>query len=815
MVLFDDDDEMETGFPTSQDSSGPRPDTDGTALNQPEANFPDLNYDYFLNSYSLGLESDVLFGSPCDEKTDFDFGLDETTTDDKQATEMAETNKSSASPSGAGSLWGSPSNVFRSLNQELVGQSTESHSSPAEGQSSTADASFPLALPHDSAQEDGVANKTSVAAAFTLTLPPTPTPAKETATDTNAKLSLPDSAPFCLTLAEDPAPLTDASNAIPDQAMAPSQGFPDVNSEFPSLDMVASSNAAIPDTAPTAGTNYMPLPVTAPAMAGSGGVDPYVAQQQAVQYPNIVQTSLTGAPQIQMPQPRRALPPGLVSTPTAYAAAYPVQPAPQAFQQVPPAGIPGSTPYGAAPMTSGLKWTAPGAFSDQPPAKKIRHRRSGNRRSSNDPSRWYQAPPSKPADWSPPAPGSSAFSPGAPPRKSYKTALFRYSDTGEWLGNVLYSRAELEAFLTGPAGDGRAPSRREQVTLWIQSAPAYELHRYGPDASICRWNQCPVKKNTISKGQFRVAFDERAALSGAAADPFRVAGYMHLFCFEACFELASLVFSRDRWTVAPDTRTFEWEERNPMALSAALVGVINGWVKTQWEVLQESTGRGETERFTPSRERLWYVLTRAHTSAPGYLEQLDKRNDIHVGKYMGDLRLYQRMKDEKLMDQRAARAVIEIEDNEDEAVPHVPAARAASEAGVGPSQVTRSAPRRPSIARYVPPAGRKRARSEDEDAETPCRPPPPAKRPRFDLRKVQAEVKAAVEETLKKQNPQEVRRVSRVLASLIPAVDVMPHYKRMEVESLVSREADRVRRGVVPKWGSSPAVLELGVRARE
>lgn len=291
-----------------------------------------------------------------------------------------------------------------------------------------------------------------------------------------------------------------------------------------------------------------------------------------------------------------------------------------------------------------------------------------------------------------------------------------------------------------------------------------------------------------------------------------------------------------------------------MALNAALVDVVNRWVRTQSEALQESMSKGEMQRVTPLHARLWHALTRAHTSVPGYLEQLEKRNDIHVGKYMGDLRLYQQMKDEKLMEQREAARVIVIEDDENEPVPETPAAMPvtkvpANQAEVGASQVTSPAPRRPSLTRYIPLAGCKRSRSDEDDAEVVAsqvtRPAPrgpsitrytppasrkrtssdecdvevasrptPAKRPRFDIRRVQAEVKAAVEETLKKQKPREVRCVSRVLTSMIPAVDAMPHYKRMEVESLVSREADRVRMGVVPRWGSTPGGLGMGARKR-
>jgi hypothetical protein len=876
-MVFDDN-EMETGFVNPQDPLGIY--TGDTGLDQPAADFADFNGDEFLNNLNQDGNMDDLFGSPSAEKSAFDFAFEEITTGNEQAAKNDEANKAAALTSGAGSLRASPSDVFESLNLDLVGQSQNSTSGTAKACPPPVDASFSLALPQDTAQASEAGSKTGPAAApCALTLPPTPAPApapsQVAANSTNGQLTMPDSAaPFSLTFPEDPMPSNENSNATSGQTTIPTQGLPDFNAEYPSLHQFPLSDFAIPYTEPTVTNNYLPRQLNAPMMAASAAMNsytpqqPYIAQQQqAMQPPSMPRNSLTGAQQVYMPQPQRVLPPLLVGTPRGYTPVqrqpymaqpqqvmqrqsmvgmpqqtyvdpYLVQPTYPSFQHAPPAVMqpvfPNSyapqphlpqlttghlqpaanlyAPYGAAAPIQ-LKRPAPYDDEDSslPPAKKIRHRRDGNRRPSNDPARWYQPQPSKPTDWSPPP------NPTLPPPRAYRTPLFKYNDQGEWLGNVRYSRAELEAFLVGPGGDGKAPSRQDKLTLWIQSTPAYELHRYGPDCSVCRWDECPVKKNTIAKGQFRVALDERGRTSGTTTDPFRVAGYMHLFCFEECFELATLMSAKDKLDVAPDTRTFLWEERNPMALTAALVDVVNAWIRSQSEALKECMKRGEMERVTPPRQRLWRALTRSHTSTPGYLEQLDKRNDIHVGKYMGDLRLYQQMKDEKLMEQREAR-VIEIDDDEDERVPDTPAAipvakvhavHAASKPEVGagrvartpvrrpslqrytppasrkrsreaeedygrqaanqappsrkrsrpsddedPEQAARSRPRRPSLIRYTPPASRKRSRSDDEDEGAACDLPSPAKRSRFGLREVQADTKTAVRDTLAKQDPQ-------------------------------------------------------------
>lgn len=138
---------------------------------------------------------------------------------------------------------------------------------------------------------------------------------------------------------------------------------------------------------------------------------------------------------------------------------------------------------------------------------------------------------------------------------------------------------------------------------------------------------------------------------------------------------------------------------------------------------------------------------------------------------MGDLELYQRLKDEKLQMGREKRVAIEIEDDEEaEQAPRraetASDSRTVTRFGAGHDQV---AALRNSAGR----SSRKRSRLADGVGE-PAHQMPPAK------------------------------RLSRIISTLKPAIDAMPQYKRLEVESLVAREADRVKEGVVTRWGSLP-----------
>lgn len=360
---------------------------------------------------------------------------------------------------------------------------------------------------------------------------------------------------------------------------------------------------------------------------------------------------------------------------------------PQPTQRQAPAPANAYQPYAGAQVRTGRKRMADEEYDDDTqPARKIRHRRDGNRSASNNPREFYN-PGLKPADWD----------------------VFKYEHTGEWSSGTVYSAAQLGKFMLGPERNGKAPSRmgNDKLTLRIQYTPAFEGHRYGGECSICRWEDCPIKKNTISKGQFRVAFDERPRWSGSEYDPFHVAGYMHLYCFEEAFELYRCI-ADSRFDVQPETREFPKEERNPMALPGPVLEEYNRWVARANFVRDKRVQAGQSlEKFPKTRkvQRLYHALTKAHIDAnPATLTKIQKQNDIHVGKYVGDLHLFQTLWNERRDIDREARrtaAVMEVDDDDEEESPFVPI-DPRYHYGPDPGPAYRPVPRQPARQAHVP-----------------------------------------------------------------------------------------------------------------
>ncbi|KAG3188013.1 hypothetical protein PC129_g25216, partial [Phytophthora cactorum] len=98
---------------------------------------------------------------------------------------------------------------------------------------------------------------------------------------------------------------------------------------------------------------------------------------------------------------------------------------------------------------------------------------------------------------------------------------------------------------------------------------------------------CPLDGNTIQAGWLRVAFDEFADLTSASRkDPFKVAGSMHFWCFEQCFDPLQL-FNTGR--LRPELRKFIKETKNPMILTRdSDSGIIDGALKP-WILAQRRT----------------------------------------------------------------------------------------------------------------------------------------------------------------------------------------------------------------------------------
>ncbi|KAF9770577.1 hypothetical protein IL306_011861 [Fusarium sp. DS 682] len=129
------------------------------------------------------------------------------------------------------------------------------------------------------------------------------------------------------------------------------------------------------------------------------------------------------------------------------------------------------------------------------------------------------------------------------------------NEDGQWDPKFRLSAEGLKDYIKNCPRDLR---------IWLQHYPAQSKHRTVEADNKCRYEDCPVKGNTIRHGWFRVAFDEfHEATSNGEKDPFKMAGTMHLWCFERCIDPAGLLRVGK---MQPDTRELDWEECNPMAI---------------------------------------------------------------------------------------------------------------------------------------------------------------------------------------------------------------------------------------------------------
>ncbi|KDN60163.1 hypothetical protein CSUB01_07120 [Colletotrichum sublineola] len=259
-----------------------------------------------------------------------------------------------------------------------------------------------------------------------------------------------------------------------------------------------------------------------------------------------------------------------------------------------------------------------------------------------DASEWYEALPEAPAAW-------GGHDPNNP--------MFQYNKEGELLPSLRFSREQIFYYLK------ERKDRGLPLTLWIQNVPHGCKTRVGDDRlRACRWTGCPAHKGTILKGFWRVCFDERPATSGKQHDPYHNAGYMHLWCLDRCFDLFEITVAFD---LKPDTRYFEKEERNPMAMTRdhdELVMEFEKWRTSQrvaydeWQKLckiNEALGVPTENRLVVKEAKLWNVLTTRHLAleTPVRSNMRKRRAGISIDKHKGDLGWYV----EKVNEKRVAR----------------------------------------------------------------------------------------------------------------------------------------------------------------
>ncbi|KAK2058732.1 hypothetical protein LY76DRAFT_593008 [Colletotrichum caudatum] len=273
-----------------------------------------------------------------------------------------------------------------------------------------------------------------------------------------------------------------------------------------------------------------------------------------------------------------------------------------------------------------------------------------------DASEWYEALPEAPAAWG-----------GSDP----KNPMFQYNKEGELLPGLRFSREDILYYLK------ERKDRGLPLTLWIQNVPHGCKTRVGDDRlRACRWSGCPAYKGTILKGFWRVCFDERPATSGKQHDPYHNAGYMHLWCLDRCFDLFEIAHTFD---LKPDTRYFEKEERNPMAMTRdhdELVMDFEKWRTSQgaaygeWQKLckiNQTLGLPVENRLVETEAKLWNVLTTRHLALelPVRSDMRKRRGGISIDKHKGDLGWYVEKVNEKRFAKKGCVKVEEMDDGDE------------------------------------------------------------------------------------------------------------------------------------------------------
>ncbi|PFH63127.1 hypothetical protein XA68_17771 [Ophiocordyceps unilateralis] len=216
--------------------------------------------------------------------------------------------------------------------------------------------------------------------------------------------------------------------------------------------------------------------------------------------------------------------------------------------------------------------------------------------------------------------------------------LFTYTKDGQLAEDRVYSKEDLQTYL-----DAR------RSVLWIQQSPSQCASRLHFDDRRCRWDKCPLASRVIGSGWFRVAFDEHPELTTKGSkDPFKVAGIMHLWCFEQCFDIVDF-FKHDR--VRADTRILPRETGNAMSINRdsdreIVKEAFDPWFKERKDHMDIY---GPETLPRQHHDTLSYRLSRHHVESQTGARQKarDTRNkgrpwkerttiDVH----MGDLQVY-------------------------------------------------------------------------------------------------------------------------------------------------------------------------------
>ncbi|EWG44426.1 hypothetical protein FVEG_05488 [Fusarium verticillioides 7600] len=185
---------------------------------------------------------------------------------------------------------------------------------------------------------------------------------------------------------------------------------------------------------------------------------------------------------------------------------------------------------------------------------------------------------------------------------SHRRFKFLYLPTGQLEKKILFSAEDLKDYVYNCPRNPR---------LWIQQNPAQCTERTIDADTMCRYENCPDSNNTIRPGWVRVAFDEFHQLTSCGQkDPFKMAGVMHLWCFEQCIDPVEVMANGK---MMPDDRDDEHlikEKSNKMAITRDSDTTIVKHTIRPW--FKKHAGQPLQAPYANYAESLSYALVKHH-----------------------------------------------------------------------------------------------------------------------------------------------------------------------------------------------------------
>ncbi|KAF5720913.1 hypothetical protein FMUND_3958 [Fusarium mundagurra] len=185
---------------------------------------------------------------------------------------------------------------------------------------------------------------------------------------------------------------------------------------------------------------------------------------------------------------------------------------------------------------------------------------------------------------------------------SHRRFKFLYLPTGQLEKKILFSAEDLKDYIYNCPRNPR---------LWIQQNPAQCTERTIDADTMCRYENCPDANNTIRPGWVRVAFDEfYQHTSCGQKDPFKMAGVMHLWCFEQCIDPVEVMANGK---MVPDDRDDEHlikEKSNKMAITRDSDTTIVKHTIRPW--FKKRAGQALQAPYANYEESFSYALVKHH-----------------------------------------------------------------------------------------------------------------------------------------------------------------------------------------------------------